>query len=158
MTLNVKITGIERLRSKLSDEGIGRALRPALRQAGLIVQEAAQHNVHSPDNPYIGKAGHSVATGRLQASIGTSDVTGSGLALEVRVGTPYGKGGLARGTFARSSRSTRSGRTGDRRNRGDVRIYGPIEEAKHPFLKPALERNVERIRSILVAALGRAWR
>ena len=155
MTLHVRINGIERLRGKLSDEAIGRALRPALQKAGLIVQEAAQKTVHSPDHPYIGKAGRNVATGRLQASIGTSDVRGSGLALEVRVGPPYGKGGLARGTFARSSRTR--GRTGGRRNRGDVRIYGPIEEARHPFLKPALESNADRIRDLIGRAIARAF-
>lgn len=163
MTLQVRIRGIEALRARLSDQAIGDALGRGLARAGLIVQEAAQKTVHSPDNQFIGKAGHSVATGRLQASIGTSPVRGTGLGRSVAVGTAYGKGGLAGGTFARSAARTPSGRpasrrtrTGGRKNRGDVRIYGPIEEKRHPFLAPALDDNADRVQDVIEEALTRA--
>ena len=161
MSFNVTIKGIPALKARLSPDTVGKRIRPALLQSGLIVQEAAQKTVHSPDNPYVGKAGHSVATGRLQASIGTSDVRGSGINQSVAVGTPYGKGGAARGTFARSAALTPTGRpgssrtrTGGRKNKGDVRVYGPIEEKRHPFLVPSLERNVNRIRDIISRAIS----
>lgn len=151
MSFTVRVTGADKVRAQLSPAAIGQRLRPALLKSGLVVQEDAQKAVHSPDHPYIGKAGKNVATGRLQAAIGTSDVRGNGLGLSVRVGTPYGKTGT--GTFARSSRTTRSGRTGDRRNKSDPNVYGPIEERRHAFLVPSLERNIGRIRQIIANAL-----
>jgi hypothetical protein len=163
MTLQVRIKGIDALKRKLDPRAgnLDGALRSGLQKAGLIVQDDAQKAVHSPDNPYIGKAGHSVATGRLQASIGTSAVTGSGLNQSVKVGTPYGKTGT--GTFARSSVQTTGrgrfrSRTGGRRNTSDPQVYGPIEERKHPFLLPSLEKNRRRIVDIIERALEGFWR
>ncbi len=163
MTLQVSIRGVEALRRKLGDQAIGGALRIGLLRGGLIVQESAQRKVHSPDNPFVGKAGYSVATGRLQASIGTSDPMGSGLNIEVRVGTPYGKGGVAGGTFARSAakptgRGRFRNRTGGRRNTGNVQVYGPIEEQRHPFLRPALEENADRVKRAIESAFDELFR
>lgn len=151
MSFNVSIRGVDRLKRRLSPQGIEPRLRTGLLQSGLIVQESAQKAVHSPDHPYIGKARKNVATGRLQASLGTSAVTGSGLNQQVRVGTPYGKTGL--GTFARSSSRTRSGRTGDRRNKSNPNVYGPIEEKRHPFLLPSLQANARRIKDLISRAI-----
>lgn len=158
LSLKVDIKGIDQLKRKLGPSGMHAGIRLGLQQSGLIVQEAAQRSVHSPTNPYIGKAGHSVATGRLQAALGTSDVRGSGIDQEISVGTPYGKTGL--GTFARSARTpTGRGRhrqrTGGRRNTSDPNIYGPIEERFHPSLGPSLEGNAQRIRDLLATALDR---
>ena len=158
MTIHLRINGIDALKRKLDPRAgnLDGALRGGLQKAGLIVQADAQKAVHSPDNPYIGKAGHSVATGRLQAAIGTSAVEGTGINQAVKVGTPYGKTGV--GTFSRSSSRTRSGRTGNRRNRSDVRVYGPIEERDHPFLQPSLDKNVRRIVDIIERALEGFWK
>lgn len=161
--VNVTVKGIPEAIRRVGPEGVEKALRAGLPKAGLLVQAKAQHTVHSPTNPYIGKAGHSVATGRLQASIGTSPVRGHGIGLEIAVGTPYGKGGLAGGTFARSASRTLTGRpgsqrtrTGGRKNRGDVAVYGPIEEKRHPFLAPAVESSTGEIERIIDAAIEAA--
>lgn len=156
--LSVTIRGIPELKKKIGTPGVAAALRPALTRSGLTVQAKAQTAVHSPDNPYVGKAGVSVATGRLQASLGTSDVMGSGLNLSVRVGTPYGKGGVRGSTFARSSRTNRKGRTGGRKNTSDVNVYGPIEERRHPFLVPSLESSEAEITNELQGAIDKALR
>lgn len=157
----VTLRGVEELKRRIGAAGIERVLRPAMRNAGVRVETRAKRTVHSPKNPFIGKAGYSVATGRLRSSIGTSPVTGSGVALEVRVGTPYGKGGEAGGTFARSSatptgRGRFRNRTGGRRNTGDVAVYGPIEERRHPFLVPSLEAEQDAITRVIQAAIDRA--
>lgn len=144
----------------LSPARLHRAVKIGLIHAAARVERAAKIAVHSPDNPYIGKAGYSVATGRLQASIGSSDVRGSGPDLEIAVGTPYGKTGARGGVFSRSDRvviggKVRRGRTGAKyavgprggvkviggRNKSDPQIYGPVEERRHPFLGPALDNN-----------------
>ncbi len=154
--LSVTIRGIPELKKRIGVAGVAAKLRPALTRSGLAVQAQAQRTVHSPDNPYIGKAGYSVATGRLQAAIGTSDVQGTGLNLEVRVGTPYGKTGVAGGAFSRSSRSNRKGRTGGRTNRSDPNVYGPIEERKHPFLVPSLDDSRNEIERTVQKAMDDA--
>ena len=162
MTFQVTIKGADKLRRKLqTGGGFEGALKGGLLKSGIIVQADAQKAVHSPDNPWVGKAGHSVATGRLQASIGTSDVTGTGMNQTVKVGTPYGKTGT--GTFARSSARTTGGgrnrnRTGGRRNTSDPQVYGPIEERKHPFLGPSLEKNIQRIVDTIERAIEGFWK
>ena len=155
--MRIEIRGLDEL---IRDLGAPDLLEPALRtgltRAALIVQEGAQKRVHSPDNPFIGQAGRNVATGRLQASIGTGKVEGSGLGLSIRVGHPHGKAGLPGGMFGRSTTTTRSGRTGGRRNKGEVTVYGPIEEARHPFLGPSAEANADGVGRVIAEAIGDA--
>lgn len=159
----ITVNGIPEALRRVGPEGLARGLRPGLLRAGLLVQAKAQHKVHSPDNPFVGRAGHSVATGRLQSSIGVSDVRGHGLDMNVGVGTPYGKGGFGRGTFARSAARTATGRpgtrrtrTGGRKNRSDVNVYGPIEERRHPFLVPSAEGSRGEIADVIARAIEEA--
>ena len=157
--MRIEIRGLTDLLGTLGDPDLLEpALRAGLTRAAAIVQEGAQKRVHSPDNPYIGKAGRNVATGRLQSSIGIGPVEGSGFGLSIRVGHPHGKAGSPGGVFARSKRpGPRGGKlTGGRRNKGDPAIYGRIEEARHPFLGPSAEANAEGIGRALADAIGDA--
>ena len=137
--MRVQIRGLDELRRDLGapQGAMGPALRKGLLAGAVIVEAAAKTGVHSPDNPWVGKAGYSVATGKLQSALGIGNVEGSGLRLSVRVGHPHGR---ALGAFGRS---TPTGRTGRRVNRSDPAIYGPIEERRHPFLDPAVRDNEE---------------
>ncbi len=54
---HVRIRGIEALERKLSPTGFDHDLGQALLTGAVIVQSAAQRTVHSPDHPFIGKAG-----------------------------------------------------------------------------------------------------
>lgn len=170
----VTIRGLDSLRRKLgaSDGQMAQAVREGLLAGAAIVNTASQRKVHSPDHPFVGKAGYSVATGKLQASLGIGNVEGSGFGQSIRVGHPHGNPGGEGATFARSrdsGRRTRSGniiptRTGGRfatskgrANKADVRVYGRVEERKHPFLKPSLVDNrmavvraiADRIRAVI---------
>ena len=144
MTIRIEVRGAAEIARALGDQGlVTDALADGLRAGAVVVERAAKMGVHSPDNPYIGKAGRNIATGRLQASIGMSDVTGSGFGQSIRVGTPYGRTGAAGSTFSRSRAG--GGRTGGRRNKSDPNVYGPIEERLHPFLGPAVAEHVDEI-------------
>lgn len=161
MTISVKIRGIEALTKGLQGADLSHAIGVGLKAGATVVEADAKVRVHSPDHPFIGKAGRNVATGRLQASIGTSDLRGSGLDQSIAIGPPYGKAGT--GTFGRSkapSRISKAGRkignlTGGHRNKGNVRIYGPIEEARHPFLEPSVSANVDRIKTAITIGIER---
>lgn len=163
MTISVRIKGIDALKSRLAPGDIAAALRKGLLAGAAVVETAAKRGVHSPDNPFVGKAGRDIATGKLQSSLGIGNIEGSGLGLSVRVGHPHGRAGLPGGTFSRSTdtgRRTRSGgiipgRTGGRRNKGDVTVYGKIEEKRHPFLEPAVRDNVDDIVSAIEEPITR---
>ena len=141
-------------------------LRSALLASAVIVEAAAKKKVHSPDNPWINPdRGYSIATGKLQASIGIGGVEGSGLDLSVRVGHPHGKAGagmagMAFGRLTDSGRRTRKGKiigvhTGGpkgregRVNKADPVVYGPIEDKRHPFFGVSLQVNQSRIRELI---------
>ena len=148
MTIRITVRGADAIARALGDTGaVAKALADGLRAGATLVERRAKLAVHSPDNPYIGKAGRNIATGRLQASLGQSDVTGTGLEQSIRVGTPYGKTGAAGSTFARSRKG--GGFTGGRRNRSDPNVYGPIEERKHPFLGPSVTENADEIAEVI---------
>lgn len=116
-----------------------RATQAGLLAGAAIVQAAAKETVHSDSNPWSGSSnsGYKRPTGKLRANIRIGRVTGSGIGKTVAVGLDSTSSGQA---FGRSV----SGGKG-RVNRGDVQVYGPIEEHRHPFLGPALNRNIDRI-------------
>jgi hypothetical protein len=140
MSMSVRIEGLDRLRRRFADspESTSRAVSAGLLAAAAVVQEDAKHRVHSDTNPWTGSTDryYKRPTGKLKSSILIGQVEGSGIGKQIAVGVTQ-RGGR---TFTRSSASGKA-----RSNRGDVLVYGPIEEAKHPFLGPALSQNIGRI-------------
>jgi hypothetical protein len=129
------------------------AVRLSLMAAGVLVEGDAKRIVHSDSNPWTGSANpyYKTPTGKLQSSISTGSVEGSGINQQVRVGV------LSRGgSFGRSVDSGRRTKSGHRIaaksavNKSDVQVYGPIEEGKHPFMQTAAEKNVGSIRAIFI--------
>ena len=173
MSASVRIEGISELINDLqaSPRLIGQEIRPVLRASAAVVKGEARREVHSPTHPYVGKAGHSVATGKLQASIGTGKLEGQGIDSSIRVGHPHGESVIGDTAFGRSAgisldrarlvRATTGkkgriiNRKGGRINKSDPAIYGPIEERKHPFLEPSLDKHAHDIELNLLRAVGR---
>ena len=173
MTRAVYIEGIDELLGDLraSPQLIGQEIRPVLKAGAATVKGEARRQVHSPTHPFIGKAGHSVATGKLQSSIGTGNLEGQGIDSSIRVGHPHGESVVGDTAFSRSASVSNTRRAvvkasrrskgrlvfrkGGRINRSDPTIYGPIEERKHPFLEPSLDTHRHEIELALLRAVGR---
>ena len=144
---SVTIRGLDQLRRKLDPDGLDEALRPAFRDAGILVESEAKRGVHR-------------VTGKLQGSLG-SVVEGHGMGIRARIGPQPGMGQPRAYSAAQTGRwqKPRAGR-----NRGDPRVYGRFEElgtryrAGHPYLVPALTRNTSRIRALIGAAVMRRFR
>lgn len=143
MSLTVTIQGLAQLEAAFAQfpAEAARATRQGLLAGAVIVEAKAKATVHSDSNPWGGSRNpyYQPPTGKLQASITTGQVEGSGLNQQIAVGL-VSRGG----SFGRSYR-TATGKVSSHRNTGDVNVYGPIEERRHPFLGPALTTQVGEI-------------
>src|SRR3990172_3822289 len=165
MTLpRVEFRGFDKLERDLSryPVEVGAAIGAGLKTGGVMVQGQAQRKVHSPDNPWPARKDRKTPTGKLQASLAVSGPTGIGLDQEVRVGILKDRGPFRRSAAPGGGRQQRAAAAGLRLNRGrnvgDPRIYGPIEERRHPFLGPALEENRRRITQAIQLRVERILR
>ncbi len=139
---SVTVTGLDRLEREFAEAPAkaAEATRQGLLAAAVLVEGDAKRIVHSDSNPWTGSANpyYQTPTGKLQSSIAVGHVQGVGINQQIPIGiTPRG------GAFTRSVRSGKA-----RTNKGDVDIYGPIEEHRHPFLRPALLQNAANISRI----------
>lgn len=143
MTVSVTIEGLDVLERQFASfpAEAARATEAGLLAAAVIVEADAKRRVHSDSNPWSGSRNpyYRPPTGKLQSTISTGRVEGSGINKQVSIGL-VSRGG----SFGRSYR-TKSGKTGSYRNSGDVQVYGPLEERRHPFLGPALHDNLSAI-------------
>ena len=141
---------------------VGAAIGAGLKTGGVMVQGQAMRKVHSPDNPWPQRRDGKTPTGKLQASIGISDATGTGIAQEVRVGVLRDRGPFRRSAARGGGRMTRAAARGlqlnRERNLADPREYGPKEEKRHPFLIPALEENRVKIARAIQMRIERILR
>ena len=142
--VRVEVRGAKELASALRDPDLlDRILRPAFRDAAVIVEGDAKANAHR-------------VTGKLQGSLGFV-IDGRGKDLEARVGHQPGRGQPAKYDRSMTSR-WRKPRSGS--NTGDPREYAVFEERGtryregHPYLEPALTENLDRIENAMEDAVN----
>jgi hypothetical protein len=132
----------------LADTRMAEALRAALPAGGAVVSRQAKREVPK-------------WTRKLERSLGSGKVEGTGQSQYLRVGVRPGFSAPTRGPSGKRGKATNPKGTW---NRGDPQVYGPVVERgrkdgsvlARPFLVPALTDNVARINAEVHRAIEKA--
>jgi len=138
MTWSVKVEGLDPIIRTLNrfPSELDNVLRPSLRAGGVVLFGEQRKAVHK-------------VTRKLAQSIGMTE-QGHGVGFEVHVGLQPGLG-TPRGYSKSQTGRWQTPRDGV--NRGDPRVYGKFEEARHPFF---LKTFVDKRPQVMSAVLSRA--
>ena len=140
--LRIQVRGAREIASALSDEKIiDDILRPAFKEASVIIEGAARDQVHVVTRKLMGSLGH--------------QISGRGSDLEARIGP---QPGLAAPRQYQRSETGRWKKPRRGWNKGDPQEYATFEEHVHPFLEPALDENIDRIENAVERSAERRLR